>query len=75
MQIIGWRYATTDQTFHAYSDQSNRCLCNAHELTRAGATAQGDAIPLEVRCIYCRAIVKQSRRTRRDGLGLVADET
>lgn len=70
MQVMGWRYSTTDKTFHCYTMESKHSLCNAHELTRHGATASQDEIPRECICVFCRAVLRQTRRQRREAIGL-----
>ena len=74
MIVIGWRFALTDKTFHCYTLESKHSLCNAHELTRHGATAMQEDLPRETICPFCKAILKRFERKRRDALKLASSQ-
>jgi len=55
----GWRYSSSDHTWHCFTEGLERSLCNAHELGRHGATADRQDIPVETRCPFCEAAFKR----------------
>jgi hypothetical protein len=55
-----WRYFQSDASFHAFTTEGERSLCNAHEGNRhIEPMALLEELPHETICPFCKAVLKR----------------